>query len=42
MKKVYTDPQIIYVFMNKDVITVSGLYEEEWNDGLDITRAAQP
>ena len=42
MKKVYTDPQINYVFMDKDVITTSALYEAEWKDGLDITKDAQP
>lgn len=42
MKKQYTNPQIDYVFMDKDVITTSNtnaLAEVDWvEDGLDITR----
>lgn len=38
MKKTYTNPQINYVFMDNDVITASKLYEEDWENGLTITR----
>ena len=38
MKKLYTNPQINYVFMDNDVITTSRLYEEEWENGEPITR----
>ncbi len=36
MKKLYTDPQVNYVFMDKDVITSSGtnkLLELDWVSG---------
>ena len=41
MKKAYVNPQIDYVFMDKDVITTSNnsLVEVDWvDDGLDIER----
>ena len=41
MKKQYIDPQINYVFMDKDVITASGnaVVELDWeDDGVVITR----
>lgn len=42
MKKQYANPQIDYVFMDKDVITTSNtnaLAEVDWaDDGLDIER----
>ena len=42
MKKVYTNPQINYVFMDNDVITASRLYEEEWENGVEISRGVVP
>ena len=42
MKKVYTNPQINYVFIANDIITTSRLYEEEWENGVEISRGVVP
>ncbi len=42
MKKIYTYPQIEYLYINSDVITTS-LYEMKWDDGenLNLTNGAE-